>query len=552
MITRLATGVTRILPGRSDWDDIRSAPLRDLMSGVTVAVVALPLALGFGIASGFGAAAGMVTAVVAGVVAAAFGGSNLQVSGPTGAMTVVIIPTVVELGIGGVLAAGFGAGVLLVALALARAGRYVRYLPTPVIEGFTIGIAVVIFLQQLPIALGVVPQGQHVLATAWHSAVTFGRHPNWTEVGVAVATMAFIIIGSKWRPRLPFSLLAVVIATAAVAITELPVAPIGSLPVGLPAPSWDSLRFGDTAGVLNAAVTMAILVALEALLSATVADRMRGDGRRHDPDRELFGQGLANMATPLFGGVPASAAITRTAVNVRCGAVSRMAAIWHGLLLAVLMLAAAPLVAKIPLSALAAVLLATAVRMIELKSIVTLAKTTRADAAIVVITVIATVTLDLIIAVLVGLAASGVVALSKIAGSVRLHRSPIEADDHHDDKAAVLADHIAAYRLTGPLFFAAAHRALLELSDVDGVRVVILQMDQMSTVDASGALALRDVVGDLARRNIEVYLAGVRHEHHGTINGLRVLGEGSHQRAFGTTSEAMTAARSRLRLAGVL
>ncbi|NUS64565.1 MAG: SulP family inorganic anion transporter, partial [Saccharothrix sp.] len=325
-------------------------PRRDLVAGLTVAVVALPLALGFGVSSGLGAQAGLATAVVAGALAAVFGGSHLQVSGPTGAMTVVLVPIAAAHGAGGVLTVGLIAGLLLVVLAVARAGRAMRYVPASVVEGFTLGIACVIGLQQLPNALGVpVGDGERVLVIAWDAVRDFAVTPNWTAIGVAVAVAAVMLAGARWRPTVPFSIVAVIAATLVVTVFGWDsVALIGPLPAGLPTPSLAFLDPAAVAGLLPSAVAVAALAALESLLSASVADGMTV-GQHHDPDRELFGQGLANIAAPLFGGVPATGAIARTAVNVRTGAGSRLAALTHAALLAVIVYAAAPLVGRIPL-----------------------------------------------------------------------------------------------------------------------------------------------------------------------------------------------------------
>ncbi|MGW1145280.1 SulP family inorganic anion transporter, partial [Streptomyces sp. NPDC002454] len=331
---------------------MRRAPRRDLLAGLTVAVVALPLALGFGVSSGLGAEAGLATAVVAGALAALFGGSRLQVTGPTGAMTVVLVPIVAEHGTGGVLTVGVLAGVLLLGLAAARAGRWMAYVPAPVVEGFTLGIALVIGLQQVPGALGVpVPEGDGVLVVAWHALRAFVSEPAPAAVALALAVAALMLLGARLRPAVPFSIVAVVAATAVAHLGHLDVATIGALPAGLPAPSLGFLDPADVPGLLAPAVAVAALAALESLLSAQVADGMT-TGPRHDPDRELFGQGLANLAAPLFGGVPATGAIARTAVNVRSGAVSRLAALTHAAVLAVIVFAAAPLVSRIPLAAL--------------------------------------------------------------------------------------------------------------------------------------------------------------------------------------------------------
>ncbi|MET7479720.1 SulP family inorganic anion transporter [Streptomyces sp. NPDC005648] len=543
-----------LLPGRTDLAEIRRDPRRDLLAGLTVAVVALPLALGFGVSSGLGAAAGLATAVVAGAVAAVFGGSNLQVSGPTGAMTVVLVPIVDRYGPTGVLTVGLMAGVMLVGLAVLRAGKYMRYLPAPVVEGFTLGIACVIGLQQIPNALGVPkPEGDRVLVVTWRAVQEFAGSPNWTAVGFAVAVAAVMLIGARWRPTVPFSILAVIAATVVARLAHLDAAKaIGDLPSGLPVPSLSFLDLGSLGTLLSPAVAVAALAALESLLSASVADGMTV-GQKHDPDRELLGQGLANIAAPLFGGVPATGAIARTAVNVRTGASSRLAALTHAAVLAVIVFAAAPLVARIPLAALAGVLLATAIRMVEVGSLMAMARATRADALILVLTAVATLALDLVHAVIIGLVVAGALALRAVARQAGLDQVPLDPGDHGAEEHALLAEHIVAYRIDGPLFFAAAHRFLLELTEVADVRVVILRMSRISTMDATGALVLKDALEKLRRRGILVLASGIRPgqlQVLGSVGALELL---RHQgRVYDSTPEAIRAARDHLATAGVL
>lgn len=542
-----------LLPGRADLAAARRSPGRDLLAGLTVAVVALPLALGFGVASGLGAAAGLATAIVAGVLAAIFGGSNLQVSGPTGAMTVVLVPIVHRFGPGGVLTVGLLAGLVLLVLAFARAGRFVKYVPAPVVEGFTVGIAAVIFLQQVPAALGVpVPDGEKVTVVAWHAIAAFARAPHWPAIVIAVAVALLMLLGARLRPGVPFSLIAVAVATVVTQLSGVDVAHIGALPATLPAPSLGFLNLGAVPVLLSSALAVAALAALESLLSATVADGM-SVGQRHDPDRELFGQGIANVVSPLFGGVPATAAIARTAVNVRSGASSRLAAITHAVVLAAIMLAAAPLVAHIPLAALAGVLLATAIRMVEVGSLAALARSTKTDAFLMLLTAAATLALDLIAAVGIGLLLACVLAIRKIAHAARLDVVPLDVSDHHAEEAALLREHIVAYRFDGPLFFAAAHRFLLELSEVADVRVIILRMSRVSTIDGTGATVLRDAIERLQRRGITVYLSGIPASHRKALGAIGILDRMSEEGlVFAHTAEAIAAARAHLHHTGVL
>lgn len=511
-----------LLPDRADLQAVRRAPRRDLVAGLTVAVVALPLALAFGVTSGLGAEAGLITAVVAGAVAAVFGGSNLQVSGPTGAMTVVLVPIVAQFGAAGVLMVGALAGLILIALAFARMGRFVRFLPVPVIEGFTAGIAVVIALQQVPAALGVTEaEGERVWAVAADAVARFVVHPQPAPIAMALGVAAVMLLGARWRPGVPFSLLAVAAATLLAEFAPVDLIRIGALPQSLPAPSLDFLDLGAVGVLLPAALAVAALAALESLLSATVADGMTV-GQRHDPDRELFGQGLANLAAPLFGGIPATAAIARTAVNVRAGAVSKLAALVHALALAGIVLAAAPLVGRIPLAALAGVLLATTVRMVEAASLWALARSTRGDALVLVLTFAVTVIWDLVTAVAVGVGVAVVVALRAVARSARLEQVPLDRGEHTEEEQALLAEHIVAYRLDGPLFFAAAHNFLLQLSDVADVRVVILRMSRVSTIDATGAQVLGDAIRRLQGRGITVLLSGIDPDHDQVLDTLGV------------------------------
>jgi len=536
-----------LLPQRDDWAAARRHPRRDLVAGLTVAVVALPLALAFGVTSGLGAQAGLVTAVVAGAVAAVFGGSNLQVSGPTGAMTVVLVPVVAQFGATGVLMVGAMAGVVLIALALARLGRYVRYLPTPVVEGFTAGIAVVIALQQVPAALGVADaKGGKVWAVAADAVARFAAHPRPQPLAVALGVAAVMLLGARRRPNLPFSLIAVAAATILAELLPMRLARIGALPAGLPRPSLDFVDLHAVRVLVPSALAVAALAALESLLSATVADAT-SVGDQHDPDRELFGQGLANLAAPVFGGIPATAAIARTAVNVRAGAGSKLAALTHAVALAVIVLAAAPLVSRIPLAALAGVLLATTVRMVEAGSLLAVARATRRDALVLALTLVVTVAMDLVTAVAVGLGVAVVLALRAVARTARVRQVPLEQGDHSAAEQALLADHIVAYRLDGPLFFAAAHHFLLELTEVADVRVVILRMSRVSTVDATGAHVLGDAITRLQRRGITVLLSGIAPGHEPVLTSVGVAEQLRRDgRVFPDTPSAIAYARDHL------
>jgi SulP family sulfate permease len=288
---------------------------------------------------------------------------------------------------------------------------------------------------------------------------------------------------------------------------------------------------------------VAALAALESLLSATVADAM-SVGQRHDPDRELFGQGLANLASPLFGGIPATAAIARTAVNVRAGASTRLAAVTHAVVLLAILLVASRWVADIPLAALAGVLITTAAQMVRVSSVAALLRATRGDAAVLVITAGATIVADLVTAVILGLVVAGAFALRQTARSATLEEMPLDPLDHGDEERALLDEQIVVYRLDGPLFFAAAHDFLLELSEVSNVRVVVLRMSRISTIDATGAAVLADTITRLEARGISVLLSGVRAHQEQVLSSLGVYDQlATEHHLFDTTPEAIAHAR---------
>jgi SulP family sulfate permease len=519
MTERLADRLGSLLPRRADYAGLSRSWRTDGLAGITVGVVALPLALAFGITSGLTAEAGLVTAVVAGLVAAVFGGSDVQVSGPTGAMTVVLVPVVARHGADAVLVVSLMAGVLVVAAGLLRLGRYLAFVPWPVVEGFTVGIAVIIFLQQVPNALGVAkPEGENTALVAWRAAVDAIDGGALAAIAVVALVVGLLVVLPRLRRGLPASLVAVVAATVVAEAADLDVARIGALPGSLPTPALPGLSAGQVSELFSAALAVAVLAALESLLSAKVADGMTG-GRPHDPDRELLGQGLANLASPLFGGMPATGAIARTAVNVRSGARTRVAAIVHALVLLAVVLTAADLVGRIPLAALAGVLMVTAARMVEVHNVRAVVLATRSDAIVFSVTALATVAFDLIVAVEIGLAAAAILALRQIARTAQVVAVPApgsgpdrDASDH------LLHEGIVVYRLDGALFFGAAQRFLTELTQVTDAQVVVLRLPELQVLDATGAQALGEIVRELEARGITVLLKGPRPEH------LRILG----------------------------
>ncbi len=554
-MSRLAA-VRDLLPRRSDYD-LRPRTLRaDLLAGVTVGVVALPLALAFGVSSGVGAAAGLVTAVIAGVVAAVLGGSNHQVSGPTGAMAVVLAPIVVTHGLGSVALVTVLGGLVVLVAGLARLGRVVTYIPWPVVEGFTLGIACIIFLQQVPAAVGVdAAPGHNTFVTAVgavRTAVTdVPPAPVLWTLGCVALVAATMLLLPRAHAAIPASLVAVVLATVLVEVLGAPVPRIGALPSSLPAPVLPTFTPGALRDLGGAALAIAALAAIESLLSARVAASMvqtgSPGGSVYQPDRELVGQGLASVASGLFGGMPATGAIARTAVNVRSGARTRLAAVVHAVvILAVIYLATGP-VSRIPLAALAGVLMVTSFRMIGARTIRSVVGAGRSSAATFVVTAVVTVAFDLVQAIEIGILVAAFFALRTVARASAVHRDPLPGPAQPGD------EHVALFRLEGSMFFGAADRVLTEVTDAsarDDVAVVVLRLSQLRMVDATGAKALGELVEGLEARGVTVLVKGVQERHRSLLTNVGALAELRHENhLFDTLDDAIEHARSHVRRA---
>ncbi|MGP9537385.1 SulP family inorganic anion transporter [Brachybacterium sp. AOP43-C2-M15] len=529
---RLRAAITRsrdLWPAREDYRLVRRTWRKDLLAGVTVGIVALPLALGFGVSSGLTAEQGLVTAIVAGLLAAVFGGSNVQVSGPTGAMVVVLVPIVATYGVGAIAAVTLLAGLIVTVTGLLRLGKVVSIIPWPVIEGFTLGIACIIFMQQIPLIASAAPTapGEHssnaLVAAVQSLAAADAEYLTWALGAVAIVA-ACMVIAPRIHPSVPGSLIGIAVVAVLAALLPGPLATIGAIPSTLPAPSLPSIDPSLLTVLLPAALTVAALAAIESLLSARVAGTMADTGA-FDPDRELVGQGVASIGASLFGGMPATGAIARTSVSIRAGARTRLASIVHALvLLAVVYVAAGP-VGSIPLAALAGVLFMTAIRMVRAATVRSIMTSTRSDAWIFVITALITVSFDLIVAVLIGVTLAAVVALRAASRSTGVSLEPIEADQPSD-----LDDSIVAVRFQGPLFFVSSERVFETVMGVRSVTVVILRLSRLERVDASGAQVLAEIVRGLERRGITVLIKGVQDSHSALFRRVGVLAALRHHK----------------------
>lgn len=507
-----------LLPSTTDYADLRYTWRRDLTAGVTVGIVALPLALAFGVSSGVGAEAGLITAIVAGLIAAVFGGSNVQVSGPTGAMVVILAPIVISHGISAVALLSLMAGLIVLLAGVFKLGRTVSYIPWPVIEGFTLGIGVIIFLQQVPAAVGYSGDlPTNTLAAAWHTLT----HAEWPGAFLPLAVVAAIVVImmllGRFAPRIPASFVAIVVVTVAVLLLKVPVDDIGEIPRSLPTPTLPAMDPELLRALVAPAFAVAALAAIESLLSARVAASMADTGP-YNADRELVGQGLASIGAGFFGGMPATGAIARTSVNVRSGGRTRASAIIHAVVLLGVVYLAASIVSVIPLAALSGVLMVTAARMVNIDIASRVLRSTRSDGIVFVITALVTISVDLVVAVAIGIAAAAFFILRRMSLDTGLYRETLPGDPQPGD------EHIALFRIEGSLFFGAAERILdqiLEHRDRKEIQVVILRLSQLQMIDATGANQLAELVSALERRDVTVIIKGVRKEH---IHVLGVLG----------------------------
>ncbi|MCQ4080942.1 SulP family inorganic anion transporter [Streptomyces sp. RB6PN25] len=501
------------------------------MAGVVVAIATLPAALGLGVASGLGASAGIVSAVVAGAVAAVLGGSNLQVTGPTGILLVVLAPVVRADGPPAAFSVGLMAGVLLIVLALSGVSRFMRYVPVSVVEGFTVGCAIVIVLRQLPMALGQTARHADLaIVTAVKAIVHFVAHPHWLTVAVAGGALLVRLIESQLRLPGPFTVLAVVATTALAQTAHLPLQRIGHVAAGPPVFSPHFLRLSSLPDLLPSAVLLAVLVAFESLMALSAAEVIGAD-EHPDSDRELFGQGVANLTVSLFGGLPATGAVMRTAVNARVGATSRLASLVNCAVLAILAYAAGPLTADIPRAALTGVMIATVVRLIDFRAVRALAQADRGQAAVVGVTAATPLVFNLLTAIASGIAVATGIALHTLVRSARTQSSssrsaePVLLESLPVSRAPWQArpdDQVCAYDIDGPLLFATVDRLLRPVQQ-SRAPLIVVSMSRVTAADATGMLALRTTITSLARRGTHVLLHGIRDEQLKTMDTLGVL-----------------------------
>lgn len=518
---------------------------RDLLAGLTVGAVALPLALAFGVASGATAAAGLVTAVLAGLVIAGLGGAAYQISGPTGAMSAVLIVLAQRYGLPGVWVAGLMAGLFLMLLGVFRLGRYISFIPSPVITGFTSGIALIIAIGQLDNFFGVqTPKAETSLA----KLVYYLTHlvlPDWHAVALGAIVIAAMLIMPRVSKSVPGSLVGLVVATVVALLAGWQVPIIGQIPRTILLDqrlTFAAIPWGALADLLPPAISIAALGGIESLLCGAVGSTMTG--KPLDSNQELIGQGIGNMLIPFFGGVPATAAIARTSVGVKSGGITRMMSFVHAGVLLLSVLVLAPLIGQIPLAALAGVLLLTAWRMNEWESIRFFGRARLKHAlAGMLVTMAATVALDLTQAILIGIAISALIYLRQSAGSVGVTDEPVDLGRMQQIGHRLLETDpsIHIYYLTGPLFFGSVSTVLEAFKNAGDWRALIISMRGVPLIDAMGIQALEQIVEAQRHRGGEVYFSGLQpavREMFGRTGLLARIGE---DRIFWSADQAILA-----------
>ncbi|WP_256646840.1 SulP family inorganic anion transporter [Thermomonas paludicola] len=491
--------------------------LPNIIAGLIVGVVALPLAMAFAIASGVKPEQGLYTAIIAGIAVSLFGGSRVQIAGPTGAFIVILAGVVAQFGVSGLLLATLMAGVILVAMGLARLGAVIRFIPDPVIVGFTAGIAVIIWVGQWEYFFGLpTPDKGPFYLKAWHLLQSFDHvHP--VTAGLALLSLLLAVLGPRipGLARVPGPLLAMVVATAVVMVFDLKgVATIestfGAIPRALPTLQLPAMHFDRLVQLLPSAFTIAMLGAIESLLSAVVADGMAGT--RHDSNQELIGQGVANILSPLFGGIAATGAIARTATNIKNGGTSPLAGVVHALTLLLILLVVAPYAGKVPLCALAAILFLVAWNMSEARRFVRLVRRApRADVAILLITFSLTIVTDLVVAVNIGVILAMFQFMRRMSDSVAVveHGHASLRQELADAGLDALPHGVLVYAIEGPFFFGSVDSLERALSwSREPPRCVVLRLDRVPLVDATGLKRLESTIESLRRRGVQVLLTG--------------------------------------------
>lgn len=499
---------------------------KDIMAGIVVGVVALPLAIAFAVASGVSPEKGVMTAIIAGFIISFLGGSRVQIGGPTGAFIVIVYGIVNDYGIDGMIISTILAGLMLIGFGCLKLGTFLKFIPHPLIVGFTSGIAVVIFSTQISAALGMeIADVPGSFIGKWGAYFSHLHTINWYAVGITIVTILISVYLPKLTKRVPGSFVAILLITPIVALCAVPVTTIGTLYGEITcnfSPTFPTIELGDIGRYIQPAFTIAILGAIESLLSAVVADGMIGD--QHRSNTELIAQGVANVVTPLFGGIPATGAIARTATNVKNGGRTPVAGITHAFVLLLIMLFFGKWASLIPMSCLAGILIVVSYNMSEWRSFMSILKASYFDVVILLVTFFLTVLVDLTVAIEIGIVLAALLFMKRMADNVpkdiNLHGN---VDQDIMDNYKDIPSTIGIYEISGPFFFGSA-KTYSETIRTMGVkyRVLIIRMRHVPFVDATGIKNLKETIYRLQQAGTTVILSGVKENVHKDLlkNGI--------------------------------
>ncbi|MBO9632220.1 MAG: sulfate permease [Chitinophagaceae bacterium] len=493
---------------------------KDILAGLIVGIVALPLAIAFAIASGVSPEKGIFTAVIAGFIISLLGGSKVQIGGPTGAFIVIVYGIVQEYGVSGLVMATFIAGIMLILMGMAKLGAVIRFIPYPLIVGFTSGIAVIIFSSQLKDLFGLqIAELPADFLEKWNSYFLHFSSVNWYSFAIAAFTLLVVFFWPKLTHKVPGSLIAILVTTIIVHVFQLPVETIGSrfhtIPSSLPAPVFPAIDLAGIRKLIQPAFTIALLGGIESLLSAMVADGMTGG--KHRSNTELIAQGIANIFSAAFGGIPATGAIARTATNIKNGATTPVAGIVHAITLLLIILFASRYAASIPMATLAGILVAVAYNMSEWRNFRAILKGAKSDIAVLLTTFILTILVDLTVAIEIGFLLAIFLFLRKLINSsgVKLlagNTGESIEDIRHNEKYS-LPDGVQVFEISGPLFFGAAYKFKDALGMIGkSPRFLIIRMGNVPIVDATGIQAIREVFHENKKRGTRLILSEVNND----------------------------------------
>jgi len=526
----------------------------DLFGGITVAIVALPLAMAFAIASGVGPEKGIITAIIAGAIASMLGGSRVQISGPTGAFVVVLYDIVLRHGYEGLALATIMAGFILILMAIFKLGAVIKYIPYPVVTGFTSGIALIIFTSQVADLLGLgLTNLPADFISKWEVILSNTDKINISAFFIGVVCIALIILTKKYTPKIPGPIVAVIFGALIVQLTNLPVETIqsrfGEIPNTIPPPNfYFDITLEKIRQLIPDATTIALLAAIESLLCAVVADGMIGS--KHNSNSELLGQGVANIGSVIFGGIPATGAIARTATNIKSGAKTPISGVIHAILLCAFMFYLSDFIILIPMSALAAILVVVSWNMSEAENFKHLLKAPRSDVAVLFTTFFLTVIIDLTVAVQVGIILAAVLFIKRIISVTDIKdnkRDVFELDstleevyDPDNIKNKRVPDGIEVYEIDGPFFFGVADRLKYVLDSISlPPRIFILRMRKVPFIDATGMYALKEFYIKCAQNGTILLLSGVRESLHNDLDKFGFCDIVGRDRIFSHIDEAL-------------